>query len=105
MNAKKKLLKDIALAVGGFGVMYLLCCMGSGPSTGDLFGCFMGCGVLFGWQLASKIITAVSIYGIAIKLALSFLLGIPAMPIILIVDIIRLVLENREAKKQEAVQG
>ena len=47
--------------------------------------------VPFGWKWASNIVTAVSLYGIVIKLMLSVILGFVAGPVTLGKDIISMV--------------
>ena len=48
-------------------------------------------GIPFGWRWASKIITAVSLYGVGIKLLISLVLGMFAIVIVLGGDVIRFI--------------
>ena len=52
---------------------------------------FASSGIPFGWRWASKIITAVSLYGVGIKLLISLVLGMFAIVIVLGGDVIRFI--------------
>ena len=99
MNATRKFLKDLVLAGIGFGIMILLLSAGSGVNgSGDLFGCLMGSGVVFGWKYASKVLIAFSWWALLIKFLIAIVIGIFAMPITLIADIINIIREFRTAR-------
>ena len=95
MNAKKQLLKTLCKIALGFGIMYLLCAAGGSVSGPDLFFCLLCSGVALGWEWASRIIVATSLYGIVIKFILACILGLPALPIILVRNIFALIRECR----------
>ncbi|MCR5603613.1 MAG: hypothetical protein K6G27_07930 [Lachnospiraceae bacterium] len=68
----------LLMPTNGYAMMYVLI--------------FIGCGFFpFGWRWASNIITAVSLYGIVMKAAISIVLGVVAGPVTLGKDIISLV--------------
>lgn len=56
----------------------------------------------FGWRWASKVITATSLWGIVIKAVWSVALGMIALPVVVIGDIIALIggIKKRKAAKQ-----
>ena len=95
MYAKKQLLKTILKVALGYFVMYLFCTVSGSVSGSDRVLCMIGSGVVLGWEWASHIITATSLYGIAIKFFLAFILGLPALPIVLGRDIIAFIRECR----------
>ena len=99
MNATRKFMKDLVLAGIGFGVMVLLLSVGSGVNgSGDLFGCLMGSGVVFGWKYASKVFVAFSWWALLIKFLIAVVIGIFAMPTTLIADFINIIREFRAAR-------
>lgn len=84
------LVKDILLIaiLGGF--MALLCSVETSLSYGGLVFVWLAItGLPFGWRWASKIITAVSLKGIAIKALIAALLGCVAIFAVPIADVIR----------------
>lgn len=99
MNATRKLMKDLVLAGIGFGMMMLLLSAGSGVNgSGDLFGCLMGSGILFGWKYVSKVFPVFSWWALLIKALAAVVVGIFAMPITLIADTIGVVREFRAVR-------
>lgn len=92
MNAKKKLGKDLLTAVLGFGIMFLLATAG-GSDSGDVFFCILCSGVVFGWQLMSHVFIATGLWSVFIKLILSVIVGLPALPIILVADVLAVIRE------------
>ena len=96
MKATRKLLKDLATVALGFGIFWLfLSVSGNMNNSSDLFMCFMCSGVVFGWKYASKLFVALSWWALFIKAILAVVIGIFAMPVILIADIINVVIEFR----------
>ena len=92
-EAKKTLIKDlIILAIAG--------AIGMAASAVFPFG-FMITGLPFGWKWASSIISAVSIKGIFIKALFSMFLGLIAVPVVLIKDIIAVVIESKTSGANE----
>ena len=99
MKTTGKLLKDLAMAALGFGIFWLfLSVSGNMNTSSDLFMCFLCSGILFGWRYASKLFIAFSWWALLIKFLLAVVIGIFAMPIILISDIIHVIFEFREAR-------
>ena len=92
-------MKDLVVAGIGFGMMMLLLSAGSGVNgSGDLFGCLMGSGILFGWKYVSKVFPVFSWWALLIKALAAVVVGIFAMPITLIADIIGVVREFRAVR-------
>lgn len=95
-----KLVKDLIIAgiLAGIGA---LMCSGDGTisSGATLFICLSLAGLPFGWRWASKIITAVSLKGIGLKLLFSVFLGWLAIFVVLGGDIIKFVAEVVLSKK------
>lgn len=103
-NAIATLIKDIILtaifyAIGSF----ILAEFDFGNAANTMFAPMFIAGIPFGWRWASKLITAVSIKGIGIKLGIAFFLGWFAIYVVLIGDIIRciasLVTQKRQSRK------
>ena len=89
-NAFATLIKDVILALAAWGICAML--LQSGFEMGGSEAAMMAtafAGIPFGWRWASKIITAVSFYGIGIKLLISFVLGMFAIFVVLGLDVIR----------------
>ena len=89
---KKQLIKDIVIAIIAW-VIAAIVFIGLAENSvglGILMG-FMCAGIPFGWRWMSKVITAISLWGIATKGILSIFLGWLALPVIIIKDIIALV--------------
>jgi len=100
-NAFATLIKDILMAVIAFGIGYMLLKSGFGiEAPGCLvLASFVAC-IPFGWRWASNIITAVSLYGIGLKLMISVLLGMFAIFIVLGGDVIRCIASMFQGKAQ-----
>lgn len=96
MSAKRKLFQDILRVLLGFGIIWLLCALSGGVSDSDLMGCWLASGVVIGWGVASRIITAVGWWSLLIKFLLAVIIGIPATIIVLVRDVIALIAELRE---------
>lgn len=85
------LIKDVLLAVIAWGIC---ACLLNALWTGTVYandammGAVLFAGIPFGWRWSSKIITAVSLKGVLIKLMISLLLGWFAIFVVLIFDII-----------------
>ena len=90
MSEMSQVIKDLVLFVF-FGLAFALAMPTGGYAI--LFICvFVAFGfVPFGWRWANNIVTAVSLYGIVIKLCLSLLIGFVAGPVTLGKDIISVV--------------
>ena len=91
MNTKSDsimmLVKDVVLGIICGCLFVAFCNEVSGPGVTYL-NFWIGLGVPAGWHLLSKIVPVTfSIYGLVIKFALSFLAGIIAFPVIMIMDI------------------
>ena len=95
------LIKDAALIAITYGIISA----GFGFSAGGTMmntivtAMFLG-GIPFGWRWASKIITAVSIQGILLKLVISFFLGWIAVWVVVGGDIISLFSALAGARKE-----
>ena len=103
-NAINTLIKDIIMAAVFYGIGTLIlsgCDFGNAANT--MFASMLIAGIPFGWRWASKIITAVSIKGIGIKLGIAFFLGWFAIYVVLIVDVIRfitaLVVDRKKSRR------
>lgn len=92
-NATATLIKDIlfALIAWGLSAMVFKSLMPDMDTYGITILSAYCAGIPFGWRWASKIITAVSLYGVAIKLAISLILGMFAIVIVLGGDVIRFI--------------
>ena len=94
MNAKATLIKDlIILAIAGAIGLAL-----HGASVP--FGIFVT-GLPFGWKWASSIITAVSLKGIFLKGLFALFLGMIAVPVVLVKDVIAVVVESKSTGSNE----
>ena len=110
-NAVATMIKDILFAtiawgIAAFFINALWGSMGSGAmSAGDakMLALFFA-GIPFGWRWASKIITAMTMKGVFIKLSIAFFLGWFAIFVVLIGDVIYFVsyLAKKNAKKKQA---
>ena len=88
-NAFATLIKDIILALVAWGISAMLLQSGLGMPGGDAAMLATMCaGIPFGWRWSSKIISAVSLKGIGIKLFISLLLGMFAIFLVLGWDVI-----------------
>ena len=92
------LVKHILMAVA-FAAFGYFAFNSSGVDAATSLGLGIGlfAGIPFGWSWASKIITAVSLQGVGIKLLFSVALGWLAIFVVLIGDIIRCFTAPREA--------
>ena len=88
-NAFATLIKDVILALVAWGISAMLLQSGLGMPGGDAAMLATMCaGIPFGWRWSSKIISAVSLKGIGIKLFISLLLGMFAIFLVLGWDVI-----------------
>ena len=89
-NAIVKFMKDIILAAAfyGFGMLLLRSC-DFGSAANNMFAPIFIAGIPFGWSWASKVITAMSVKGIGIKLSIALFLGWIAIWVVMIMDLIR----------------
>ena len=100
-NATATLIKDIILTAIFYGLGYLILAETDfGNTANNVFAPMFIAGIPFGWRWASKLITAVSIKGIGIKLSIAFFLGWFAIYIVLIGDIISFIASIVAGKKQ-----
>ena len=100
-NATATLIKDIILTAIFYGLGYLIFAEIDFASTANnVFAPIFIAGIPFGWRWASKLITAVSIKGIGIKLSIAFFLGWFAIYVVLIGDIISFITSIVAGKKQ-----
>lgn len=89
-EARNRLIKDGILAVVAWALCGVLFAMLT-PMGGYGFIISIICaGIPFGWRWLSKIITAMSFFGIVIKILLSVFIGWIAIFVVLIKDIIML---------------
>lgn len=87
-NAIVKLIKDLLLVVV-IGLIATIALSGKLGTGNALAASLFVVGIPFGWRTVSKIITAVSIHGIVIKLIISVCFGWLIVPVVLISDIVR----------------
>lgn len=88
-NAIAKLIKDVLLVVVVGLIAYLVLSYEFGKCA-EVFAAAWAIGCLpYGWRTVSKIVTAMSIQGIMIKLLVSVCLGWLIVPVVLVVDVIR----------------
>ena len=89
-NAFATLIKDVLMAVIAWGIGWMLLKSGFAmDNSAAMAVAFYAACIPFGWRWASKIITAVSLYGIGLKLLISLLLGMFAIFIVLGVDVVK----------------
>lgn len=105
-NAFATLIKDIILALVAWGISAMLLQSGLGMPGGDAAMLATMCaGIPFGWRWSSKIISAVSLKGIGIKLFISLFLGMFAIFLVLGWDVIccigQLMGRGSEKKRQQ----
>lgn len=101
-KATATLIKDIILAATFYAIGYLIISETDfGNTANNVFAPMFIAGIPFGWRWASKLITAVSIKGIGIKLSIAFFLGWFAIYVILITDIIHCIAEKAKNNKRE----
>jgi hypothetical protein len=91
-NAIWTLVKDVILIVILGGITSVMCKVDGtlSPQMETLL-CVAVAGIPFGWRWASKIITAVSLQGIGLKLLISVCLGCIAIFVVVFGDIVRFV--------------
>ena len=96
-NAIAKMIKDIVFAAIAWGIFTLILSFIFGPygynsmDAHDIKMCaILFAGIPFGWRWASKIITAVTMKGVFIKLAIAFFLGWVAGIVVMIGDVVYL---------------
>ena len=99
-QSMKKLIKDIILiaVLGGFAALMLATdsTMGDGGRT---FFTLAIMGLPFGWRWASKIITAVSLKGIGLKILISACLGCVAIFVVVGIDALKCIFELIGSRK------
>lgn len=89
-NAFATLIKDVILAAVAWGISAMMIqSMFAMPMSDAAMMATMCAGIPFGWRWSSKIITAVSFYGIGIKLLISLLLGMFAIFLVIGLDVLR----------------
>lgn len=95
-EALKALIKDllIILILGGIMAIMLITdtSMGSGAK---MFFWSAITGIPFGWKWASKLITAITLKGVGLKILFSALLGCIALYVVVIRDIIHFLLASK----------
>lgn len=100
-NATATLIKDIILTVIFYAIGALILAEADfGNTANNVFAPMFIAGIPFGWRWASKLITAVSVKGIGIKLSIAFFLGWFAIYVVLIGDIISFITSIVTGKKQ-----
>ena len=93
----KVLIKAVIGAIIGFG-------LGAGLDTSAVFMAIVGAGIPFGWRLISMIVpfnlvgfsVGVLIFWV-VKLSISAMIGVIALPILVVYYIIRIVMENKKS--------
>lgn len=107
-NAINTLIKDTITAILAWFIFAVMLNEIMGGTLGSLnnmeanFLATVFAGIPFGWRWASKLITAVSIKGIGIKLGIAFFLGWFAIYVVLITDIIRCIVSSVRENKRTA---
>ena len=97
MLEKSQVIKDFVL-FAVFGLVGAMCAPTGGFALLFVM-CFIVLGFIpFGWRWASNIITAVSLYGIVLKLMICLVLGLVAGPVTLGKDIILLLSYGRNQR-------
>ena len=100
-KAVATLIKDAALIAITFGLVgSVLGISASGSMINIITTAMFFGGIPFGWRWASKIITAVSLQGILLKLAISFFLGWIAVWVVVGGDVISLIAAIVSARKE-----
>ena len=106
-NATNTLIKDTITAILAWLIFAVMLNNIYGGSLGSLNNmeanvlATVFAGIPFGWRWASKLITAVSLQGIGIKLGIAFFLGWFAIYVVLITDVIRCIVEKAQNNKRE----
>lgn len=99
-NAISRLIKDIIIAAIFVVPFSFILADYVGPGINAVCLSFFFAGIPFGWRWSSKIITAVSLKGIGLKLLISFFLGWIAIWIVLISDVIRCIASGVGSRKR-----
>lgn len=95
-------IKDILIAAIGAGIGALgFKAAGLDPQFIPKFALYSA-GIPLGWHLCSKIITAVSFQGVLIKLIGALLVGVFALPVVLVLDLIGTIRGLSTAKRAAA---
>lgn len=98
----KKLIKDILIAAIAAGIGALVFnAAGMDPKFIPEFALYSA-GIPLGWHLCSKIITALSFQGVLIKLIGALLVGVFALPVVLVLDLFGAIRELSAARKAVA---
>ena len=98
----KKLIKDILIAAIGAGIGALVFkAAGMDPKFIPEFALYAA-GIPLGWHLCSKIITALSFEGVLFKLIGALLVGMVALPVVLVLDLIGTIRELSTVKRAAA---
>lgn len=95
-HAIHQFVKDLLLLAAAAAAGYIITRSGFASETYAGVGAYMAACLPFGWRWASRIITAVSLYGVGIKAVLSVVLGIFAAPICLLVDLVHVFTAGKE---------
>ena len=97
----KRIIKTVILAVVFALIGRFLAIDGFGVTENIGIWMFYFACLPFGWRWASKVFTAMSFWGIVIKAIFSILLGMIALPVVVIGDIAALVKEKKDGKAME----
>lgn len=95
-HAIHQFVKGLLLLAAAAAAGYFITRYGFSSETYAGVGAYMASCLPFGWRWASRIITAVSLYGVGIKAVLSVVLGIFAAPICLLVDLVHIFTAGKE---------
>lgn len=98
----KKLIKDILIAAIAAGIAAYICKMESASPDMTAMVAWYAAGIPLGWHLCSKVVTALSFEGVLIKLIGSLLVGMFALPVVLVLDLFRTIRELSTAKRAAA---
>lgn len=95
------LIKDLVIILILGGIMaYVLMGDASMGAGAKIFTWLFITGIPFGWRWASKIFTAITLKGIAIKVVFSAFLGCIAIFVVLIGDVTRFLVARSEEKEE-----
>lgn len=98
----KKLIKDLIIAAIGAGIGALVFkATGMDPEFIPELALYSA-GIPLGWHLCSKIITAVSFQGVLIKLIGALMVGVFALPVVLVMDLFGAIRSICSARKTAA---
>lgn len=98
----KKLIKDILIAAIAAGIAAIICNIESASPDMTAMVAYYAAGVPLGWHLCSKVITALSFQGVLIKLIGALLVGMVALPVVLVLDLFGAIWELSAARKAVA---